>query len=74
MTIEEFVRVKEDLEVELLNLIDEKVQAFQEATGTIVSDVNVTMYSYDASNFAQLLKVNKVSDVDVSVVLKAREG
>lgn len=74
MTIEEFVRVKEDLEVELLNLIDEKVQAFQEATGTIVSDVNVTMYSYDASNFAQWLKVNKVSDVDVSVVLKAREG
>ncbi len=70
MTIEEYVRAKEDLEVDILNSINMKVREFQEKTGTIVFDVEVTTYEPDSNR--ELQSTNRISDVTVMALLSQK--
>jgi len=72
MTIVQFIRVKENLEVDLLNLIDAKVMEFQKQTGVLVQAIEVVPYSYP-----KRLDGPMVSDVNVLPALQpylAQEG
>ncbi|MFA5525876.1 MAG: hypothetical protein WC992_03535 [Acholeplasmataceae bacterium] len=46
MILEQFIRMKENLEVDLLSFLNDKILEFQEQTGVMVDGIEVIPYQY----------------------------
>lgn len=68
MTIKEYIQKKEDLEVELMNIINDRIKNFQYETGTRIYDMEVVLLDseWDGSRSNMDARFpEKISDVNI---------
>ena len=65
MTIEAYIRAKEDLEVRLMGVLETYVDAFEKNTGQTVHEVVVTLFKkeFDAPSRPRISDVNIITEL-----------
>jgi len=71
MTIEKYIRIKEELEVALIEAINNIIVPFEKETGLSVLEVDTVLFSFNKSEDIYIQQA-RVSDVNIMTNIEKR--